>query len=61
MWVFKLKCYPDGQPCKFKVQLCVHGDWQVEGIDCFDKYAPVVSWSTICMLFTLATWEKLVT
>ncbi len=52
-WAFKLKCYPDGTPCKCKARLCMRGDLQTEGVDYFEKYAPVVSWSTICMLLTL--------
>jgi len=60
-WVFKLKRYPDGWPRKFKARLCVRGDKQVEGIDYFEKYAPVVSWTTVRMLLTLTVREKLVT
>ena len=60
-WVFKLKQYPDGQPWKFKARLCVCGDHQVEGIDYFEKYAPVVSWSTVRMLLTMTVHENLQT
>jgi len=52
-WAFKLKCYPAGMPHKFKARLCMRGDLQTEGVDYFEKYAPVVSWSTIRMLLTL--------
>jgi len=34
-WAFKLKCYPDGMPCKFKARLCMRGDLQTEGVDCY--------------------------
>ena len=46
-WVYKLKRYPDGCPTKFMARLCVQGDKQIEGIDYTDKYAPVVSWTTM--------------
>jgi len=60
-WVFKLKWYPDGTPRKFKARLCVRGDKQTEGVDYFEKYAPVVSWSTVRMLMTLTARENLKT
>jgi hypothetical protein len=43
-WVFKIKRYPDGRFRKTKARFCVRGDRQVEGIDYFESYAPVVSW-----------------
>jgi Reverse transcriptase (RNA-dependent DNA polymerase) len=46
-WVYKVKCYPDGRVKKLKTRLCVHGDQQIEGVDYFETYAPVVQWSTI--------------
>ena len=46
-WAFKLKHYPDGLPCKFKARLCMRGDKQTEGVDYFEKYTPVVSWSSV--------------
>jgi Reverse transcriptase (RNA-dependent DNA polymerase) len=50
-WVFKLKCLPDGTPYQYKACFfCVRGDLQIEGVDFFETYAPVVQWSTIRML-----------
>jgi hypothetical protein len=46
-WAFKRKRYPDGHIRKYKARFCVCGDKQLPGIDYFDTYAPVVSWSTI--------------
>jgi len=46
-WVYKLKCYSDGHPRKFKAQLCVRGDKQIKGIGYTDKCAPVVSLTTM--------------
>jgi len=46
-WAFKCKCYPDGLIKKFKARFCARGDQQLEGIDFFETYAPVVQWTTI--------------
>jgi hypothetical protein len=56
-WVFKLKRLPDGTPSKYKARLCVCGDLQTEGVDYCETYAPVVHWSTVCMLLTLVLKE----
>jgi len=42
-----------------KARLCVQGDKQIKGIDYTDKYAPVVSWTTVQMLMILMVQEKL--
>ncbi len=54
-WAFKCKRYPDGLIKKFKARFCACGDQQLEGIDFFDfeTYAPVVQWTTICLMFIL--------
>ena len=36
-----------------RLGFCVHGDLQVEGVDFFEKYAPVVQWSTVCALLVI--------
>jgi hypothetical protein len=41
-WAFKCKRYPDGLIKKFKARFCAWGDQQLEGIDFFETYAPVV-------------------
>lgn len=53
-WAFKRKRYPDGSVRKLKARFCARGDLQVEGVDFFDTYAPVVAWSTIRILLILA-------
>ena len=52
-WAFKLKRLPDGSPSKFKARYCVRGDKQIEGVDYFDTYAPVVQWSTVRLVLTM--------
>ena len=53
-WVFKRKRYPDGLLKKYKARLCVRGDQQIEGVDVFDTYAPVVSWITVRLLLVMS-------
>ena len=52
-WAFKLKRYPDGLIKKFKARFCARGDQQIEGIDFFETYAPVVQWTTVRLMLIL--------
>ena len=52
-WAFKCKRYPDGLIKKFKARFCARGDQQVEGIDYFETYAPVVQWTTVRLMLIL--------
>jgi len=52
-WAFKCKRFPDGLIKKFKARFCARGDMQIEGIDFFETYAPVVQWTTICLMLIL--------
>ncbi len=52
-WAFKCKRYPDGLIKKFEARFCARGDPQIEGIDFFETYAPVVQWTTIRLMFIL--------
>ncbi len=53
IWAFKCKRYPDGLIKKFKARFCARGDQQLEGIDFFETYAPVVQWTTVRLLLIL--------
>ena len=53
-WALKIKRFPDGRLRKFKGRFCARGDKQVEGVDCFEKYAPTVSWTTVKILLCLS-------
>jgi hypothetical protein len=53
-WALKTKRYPDGRMRKHKARFCVRGDKQIAGVDYFESYAPVASWSTIRMVMNLA-------
>ena len=54
VWTLKIKRYPDGSIKKFKARFCVRGFEQRYGIDYFDTYAPVVSWTTVRLLLVLS-------
>ena len=53
-WAFKVKRYPDGSVKKFKARFCARGDRQLEGVDYFETWAPVVQWSTIRIVMIIA-------
>ena len=38
---------------KFKARFCARGDQQLEGIDFFETYAPVVQWTTVRLMLIL--------
>jgi hypothetical protein len=52
-WAFKLKRFPDGLIKKFKARFCARGDQQIEGVDFFETYAPVVQWTTVRLMLIL--------
>ena len=52
-WAFKVKRYPDGSIRKLKARLCARGYEQVEGIDYFETFAPVVQWVTIRLILVM--------
>ena len=60
-WALKVKRFPDGRFRKFKARYCVRGDKQLEGIDYFQTYAPVVSWLTVRMLLIASAVGNFVT
>ena len=37
----------------FKARFCAHGDQQLEGIDYFETYAPVLQWTTDQLMIIL--------
>ena len=60
-WAFKIKRFPDGLVKKFKARFCVRGDKQLEGVDYFETWSPVVQWTTVRSMLILAARQKLVT
>ena len=59
IWSFKIKRHPDGTLDKHKARLCCHGGQQQWGVNYWDTYAPVVSWSSIRILMTLSKLHNL--
>ena len=59
IWSFKRKRNPDGTLNKHKARLCCHGGQQQWGVNYWDTYAPVVTWSSIRILMTIAHLNKL--
>ena len=60
-WALVRKRFPDGRVRKLKARWCVRGDQQIEGVDFFDTYAPVVAWSTVRLLLILTVTLSLKT
>ena len=59
IWSFKRKRSPDGSLNRHKARLCCHGDQQQWGVNYWDTYAPVVTWSSIRILMTIAFLHKM--
>jgi hypothetical protein len=53
-WAFKCKRYPDGDVHKLKVRFCAWGDCQIEDVDFFETYAPVVNWQTVRIMLVMS-------
>ena len=53
-WAFKCKHFPDGSIWKLKGFFCVCGDCQLEGVDFFETFTPVVNWATVWLLLILS-------
>ena len=60
-WAFKIKRFPSGLVRKLKARFCVRGDLQKQGVDVFETYAPVVSWTTVRLLLILSVVLNLAT
>jgi len=53
-WAFKCKRFPDGMIRKLKARFCCRGDRQIEGVDYFETFAPVVNWTTVRLMLILS-------
>jgi hypothetical protein len=59
IWTYIHKRRPDGSLKKYKARLCVNGSRQIQDIDYMESFAPVVQWSTIRIVNTLAAMQNL--
>jgi len=51
--------YPDRMLQKHKSHICVDGSQQQYGIDYWNTYAPVIQWSTVCLMLILSSMLSL--
>jgi hypothetical protein len=54
IWSFRRKRHPDWTISKYRSRACPHGGHQIEGINYWDTYAPVVSWRTVRLTLILS-------
>jgi hypothetical protein len=59
IWTYIQKHRPDGSLKKKKSRLCLNASRQIQGIDYTELFAPVVQYSDICMVNTLAAMYNL--
>jgi hypothetical protein len=59
IWTYRRERRPDGSLKKYKAHIYVNGSRQIQGIDYTASFAPVVQWSTIRMVNTLAAMHNL--
>ena len=53
VWTYKIKHFPNRSLQKLKTRFCVKSFQQIEGVDYFETYSPVISWLTVCLVFTI--------
>jgi hypothetical protein len=53
VWAFKRKRFPDGSIRKLKARTCARGFEQIEGVDYFETFAPVVQWMTVRLILIM--------
>ena len=54
IWAFKRKRLPDGTILKHKARLSAHGGMQQWGVNYWETYAPLVNWTSVRFLLTIA-------
>jgi hypothetical protein len=59
IWTYILKCCPYGSLKKYKARLCFNGRRHIHCINYTESFAPILQWSTIFMVNTLAAMQNL--
>ena len=59
LWVFKVKCGPDGKVSRYKARITVNGKTQVYGTNYSETFAPVAFATTIRLVLTLSLVSSL--
>ena len=59
LWVFKVKCGPDGKVSRYKARITVNGKTQVYGINYSETFAPVAFATTIRLVLALSLVSSL--
>jgi Reverse transcriptase (RNA-dependent DNA polymerase) len=54
-WAFKVKRLPVGTVRKLKAWFCVRGDRQVQNVDYFETFCPVMSWTTLRLMLIMSS------
>jgi len=54
IWSYQCKCTIDSHLLKYKAWLCTDGQQQQYGVDFFESYAPVITWSTVWLVLLLS-------
>ena len=57
-WVFRIKQNTYGSVAKYKARLVAKGFQQIEGVDYFETFSPVVKAFTVKIIFSLAVMNK---
>jgi hypothetical protein len=55
IWGYHWKCSPVGEISTYKSRICVDGSQQLHNQVYWEVYAPIVSWSTICLTLLQST------
>ena len=54
VWSMKHKRDLGGKIIKWKARLCAHGRMQTKGVNYWETYLPIVSWTMVCLVLILS-------